>query len=619
MSFMYNPYPYDDPRAINRPMLKKETVDSIVSGTLKSAAALAADFAKKLTATSERNLFVAFDGYTTADWTRLLNTLSQQLRLRGIEFEAIDFSAVYKNEEQINAMIDPYLEWDRTKDPTLLYGRIFKGGYAALFDKKRLEDFEKRMLENRGTAIQGRVIAVYGYGCMSGNLRYLYDVMVYLDVTPKESILRIRRGQFANYGDKTARPANQVIRRCYYADFEMAVQLRGELLREHLLDWYITSDHLDEMQLLKRSTMEELLSALAAYPFRCKPVYLEGVWGGSYVKRLRNLPAAMKNCAWVFDLIPMEVSIVIEAGLHKIEFPYFTFLQQEGIAVMGEACVRKFDGYFPIRFNYDDTFHSNGNMSIQVHSGERYNKENFDEFGRQDESYYVVVAGHNAKTFVGFRDNTDPAEFLRCIKRADREHVPFNYLKYVNYEESKPGLQIMLPAGTIHSSGRNQVVLEIGSLTIGSYTYKLYDYLRADLDGKPRPIHTWHGERNLAFERTSTWVRDNIVQQPHIVRAGEGWTEKIVGESPLLYFSLRRLEFEKSVEDNTDGKFHVLVLVDGEQVRIRSVEYPDRSFDAEYMDMVVVPANMGHYVIENLGTEPICIHKTMLKDGFESE
>ena len=53
--------------------------------------------------------------------------------------------------------------------------------------------------------------------------------------------------------------------------------------------------------------------------------------------------------------------------------------------------------------------------------------------------------------------------------------------KYINAVPSIPGTQVMIPAGTVHASGRNQVILEIGSLTVGSYTYKLYDYLRADL------------------------------------------------------------------------------------------------------------------------------------------
>lgn len=615
MSFMYNPFPYNDPRPVNRPALGKETIEGVTCGTLKSASKLASEFAGMLK--DGHGVVVALDGYTTADWTRLVNCLSQQLAAKGIEMEAVKFSDIYKSEKEMHEMLDPYLEWDTSKDPTLLYGKVFRGGYPAIFDENKKNGLKASLKEAKAAA--GKVTVVYGYGCLDKEFRELYDVKCYLDVTPKESILRIRRGQFANYGDKVANKVNLTIRRCYYADFEMAVGLRGELLREGVLDWYLPSDDPDGLQLMSRQTMEEMLSALALYPFRCRPAYLEGVWGGTYIQRLRHLPDTMKNCAWVFDLIPMEVSIVVQAGENQVEFPYFTFLQKEGVPVMGEPCVKKFHGYFPIRFNYDDSWHSNGNMSIQCHSGEKWNKENYDEFGRQDESYYIVEAGQDAKTFIGFRDDADTDEFIEKIKKADTEHEPFDYMKYVSYEESKPGLQVMIPAGTIHSSGRNQLVLEIGSLTIGSYTYKLYDYLRKDLDGKPRPIHTWYGERNLAFERKTSWVRQNIVQKPRTVREGDNWREIILGESDLLYFSLRRLDFQTSIEDDTKGKFHVLSVVNGERIKIRSIDHPERSFEAQYLDIVVVPANMGRYVVENLRTEPVSVHKTMLKDGFEND
>ena len=615
MSFMYNPFPYNDPRPVNRPALGKETIEGVTCGTLKSASKLASGFAGMLK--DGHGVVVALDGYTTADWTRLVNCLSQQLAAKGIEMEAVKFSDIYKSEKEMHEMLDPYLEWDTSKDPTLLYGKVFRGGYPAIFDENKKNGLKASLKEAKAAA--GKVTVVYGYGCLDKEFRELYDVKCYLDVTPKESILRIRRGQFANYGDKVANKVNLTIRRCYYADFEMTVGLRGELLREGVLDWYLPSDDPDGLQLMSRQTMEEMLSALALYPFRCRPAYLEGIWGGTYIQRLRHLPDTMKNCAWVFDLIPMEVSIVVQAGENQVEFPYFTFLQKEGVPVMGEPCVKKFHGYFPIRFNYDDSWHSNGNMSIQCHSGEKWNKENYDEFGRQDESYYIVEAGQDAKTFIGFRDDADTDEFIEKIKKADTEHEPFDYMKYVSYEESKPGLQVMIPAGTIHSSGRNQLVLEIGSLTIGSYTYKLYDYLRKDLDGKPRPIHTWYGERNLAFERKTSWVRQNIVQKPRTVREGSDWREIILGESDLLYFSLRRLDFQTSIEDDTKGKFHVLSVVNGERIRIRSIDHPERSFEAQYLDIVVVPANMGRYVVENLRTEPVSVHKTMLKDGFEND
>ena len=292
---------------------------------------------------------------------------------------------------------------------------------------------------------------------------------------------------------------------------------------------------------------------------------------------------------------------------------------------MGETCVKKYKGYFPIRFNWDDSYHSTGNMSIQCHSGGKFNVENYNEFGRQDESYYVVITGHEAKTFIGFRDDADIPAFFREIEAADTEHKPCDYMKYVSYEDSVPGLQVMLPAGTIHSSGRNQVILEIGSLTIGSYTYKMYDYLRLDFDGKQRPIHTHLGELNVRTDRRHSVIHDPrspeyIVQQPRLDREGEGWKEYILGENPQMYISLRRLEFEKECRQDTCGeKFHVLTLVDGDHIRIRSEEHPERFFDLDFMEIACVPASMGKYVIENLGKEPIRVHKTCLRDGYESD
>lgn len=616
MSFMYNPFPYDDPRPVNRPELSKKTKESIVSGTVAAAKKLAAELAGKA---ESGNVAIGLDGYTTAQWQLFLNLLSRELGVLGIGLETIDGNAAtFISDEEINAMIDSMLEWDTKKDPTLLFGRIYRGGYQGMLEADKVKSFKDNV--NAAKTGKGKVIAVYGYGVLVPELRDLYDLKLFFDVTPKTSILRIRGGEYANIGKKRPDIPARVIRRCYYCDFEMAVNSRKELLQSDAIDYMVLSDDVRNVKMLPRKSFDEVCSQLVKYPFRAKPVYLEGVWGGTFMKKLRNLPDEMRNAAWVFDFIPMEVSVLVEAGENVLDINYCTFVHKEGVKLMSEDCVKKFHGYFPIRFNYDDSYHSTGNMSIQCHSGSKFNIEQYGEFGRQDESYYVCATGHDAKTFIGFRDDADIPQFFKDIEAADTEHKPCDYMKYVSYEESKPGLQVMIPAGTIHSSGRNQVVLEIGSLTIGSYTYKMYDYLRLDFDGKQRPIHTRLGEKTVAQDRRTTWVRENIVQKPRLAEEGEGWQEYIVGENPLLYFSLRRLEFEKVCEQDTHGeRFHVLALVDGEKVRIRSVEHPERYYDAGYLDIICVPADMGKYVIENLGKEPVRVHKTMLRDGYQND
>ena len=516
MSFMFNPHPYDDPTAVNRPKLSDKTINSIIKGTKESAAYISKLLSEKA-ASKTGAMVVAFDGYVGAEWEQTVNLISQALKLQKVKVSAYNIADTYKSSAELDELFEENLKEDLDKDPVLLFGKLFNGGYEDIIDNKKIADLEGS-LKSAVDGSEKEVIIVYGCGAAIKALRSLYDLIFYFDVTPKEVILRAKKGKFANLGDTIARPIKAMLRRCYYVDFELAGHLRWEMIKNDEIDYYIASNDLDNIQLIPKVSFAEITSALVKTPFRCRPVYIEGVWGGHYIKSLRNLPDNMINAAWVFDLIPLEVSIVVEVGKQLIEMPYFTFVQKEGVALMGQECVDKFGGYFPIRFNYDDSYHSSGNMSIQLHSGHKYNVENYGEHGRQDESYYIVATGHGAKTYIGFNEDIDPDDFVAEAKKSEKEFTPVDYQKYINHIDSVPGTQVMLPAGTIHSSGRNQVILEIGSLTIGSYTYKMYDYLRADLDGKPRPIHTYHGENVLAKDRKTNWVKDNLVQDPQLVR-----------------------------------------------------------------------------------------------------
>jgi len=206
---------------------------------------------------------------------------------------------------------------------------------------------------------------------------------------------------------------------------------------------------------------------LVKYPFRCKPVYLEGIWGGEYIRKIRNIPMDIsKNIAWIFEFIPMEVSIVVDVNAFNFELPFATFMSLQGEFIIGKKAYEWFDGYFPVRFNYDDTYHSDGNMSVQVHPEGDFTRKHYNEKGSQDEAYYVIATGHNAKTYVGFKNDADVGEFLDLAEKSQRYGTDVDYKKYINAEDSIPGKQFMLPAGTIHASGQNQLILELGSLTI---------------------------------------------------------------------------------------------------------------------------------------------------------
>ena len=594
MSFMFHPYPYVDHDAVN-----------VISGRGVTPVKGTIPVAKKIAALLKEGKNVAVDAYPGADVTVLVNTVRQQLGGAAVTF--IDAESLLKDADTIADMLLPYLPEDREEDPVLLYGRRYKGGYEGLQDDRKVQALKELLGREKS-------VLVYGRGALVSALRGCYGARIWMDVTPRTAALNFKYGHARNLGAKADLPYGLLMRRNYYVDFETAVDLRWSLIREKQLDYYITADVPEEMQLVSFGDLLTLFDELCERPFRCRPVYLEGVWGGFYFTRLRHLPSKMRNCAWIFDMIPMEVSIVAKLGDNEFEAPFFTFIQAMGEKLLGRQAMEQFGGYFPIRFNYDDTYHSNGNMSVQCHPDEAYVVKNHDELGRQDESYYVCVTAQGAKTFLGFNEKDSCREFFEKAREAEKTHELIDYEKYINAVPSVPGTQVMIPAGTVHASGRNQVILEIGSLTVGSYTYKLYDYQRIDPQtGLPRPIHLKMGSRVIHGERTKEWVRDNLVNHGYVVREGKDWKEVVVGEHDLLYFSLRNLIFWDKIEDDTDGLFHVLSLVDGEKVKVVSQEDPSKFYIMNSLDIVVIPASLGKYTIENLGVGSVTVHKTLLK------
>ena len=597
MSFMFKPYPFTDPAAVNHIELPAEVRRAAVAGNAAVAA--------KLLSRSPRVLLL--DGYVGADFASLLRNLGE--RLSGKKVVTLGISEAYRSSDELEKMLAEFLPEDRVVDPILLFGKSHPVAIDALFDPEKLARLAEKVRSLRETA---DLVIVFGQGAVQGALREIADLAAFMDVTPMNAVLRVNARRCGALGDAKERSLRYLWRRLYYFDYEIMMQHRKELIDGDAIDCYIDGNQEENLKLIGLAELKAVFAEQLRSPFRCTPVYLEGVWGGFFVKKLRSLPEDMRNCAWVFDMIPNEVSLQIRVGAATFNIPFSTFFKATGRELMGEESVKRFGYVFPIRFNYDDTYGGSGNMSIQVHPPQKYNQENFGEPFQQDESYYCVKTA-GSRTYQGLQDDCDVEEFFRCLDRAEKEHIPFDYDKYVNSFASEQGDQFLLPGGTIHASGRNQVILEIGSYTIGSYTFKLYDYLRKDLDGTPRPIHSIHGKKVLATDRRRSKIDGWLRPKPRTVREGDGWKEEIVGECDLIYFSLRRLSFDRSISDRTDGKFHVLTLVEGDEVLVYSKADPSRCYHQKFMDIVVVPASMGEYGIINLGNTPCKVHKTLLK------
>lgn len=140
------------------------------------------------------------------------------------------------------------------------------------------------------------------------------------------------------------------------------------------------------------------------------------------------------------------------------------------------------------------------------------------------------------------------------------------------------------------------MVLEISS-TPYIFTFKLWDWGRVGLDGKPRPINIAHGGRVIDFGRDTQWVRDNLIGRVEPVGAGDGWTEERTGLHEREFIETRRHWFTKEVLHHTGGSVNVLNLVEGPEAEVISPEGRFEPFTVHYAETFIVPAGVGDYIV----------------------
>jgi len=272
---------------------------------------------------------------------------------------------------------------------------------------------------------------------------------------------------------------------------------------------------------------------------------------------------------------------------------------QEPRNLLGEKVHARFGDEFPIRFDFLDTFEG-GHLSFQVHPLTEYIQQNFGMNYTQDESYYILDSGDDATVYLGTKEGIEPDEMVADLEAAQRGEKVFDDERFVNCWPAKKHDHFLIPAGTCHCSGANAMVLEI-SATPYIFTFKMWDWGRLGLDGLPRPINVKHGAKNIQWDRTTEWVRENLVNAVEPTAEGDGWREERTGLHEREFIETRRHWFSKPVTHNTNGGVNVLNLIEGREAVVESPGGAFEPFVVHYAETFIVPAAVGAYTVRPCG------------------
>ncbi len=513
---------------------------------------------------------------------------------------------------------------DALKDPSELEAKFADTiGDDPVFAKMRcwtIADFlsaeRVEMLRSRVRAHAKGLMLVLGTG--AAQIAETWDVLVYADLARWEIQRRQRAHEIGNLGANNAdASARELYKRAFFIDWRAADRVRQEIFDK--IDFFLDTNIPDNPRMIAGELYRAGLKKTCTRPFRVTPFFDPGPWGGEWMRRHFDLPKEPPNFAWCFDCVPEENSLRLGFGSRAVELPALTLVHQHPEELLGAEIRQRFGAEFPIRFDFLDTV-GGGNLSLQVHPLTAFIREKFGLTYTQDESYYLLDAEPGAVVYLGLKEGIDREEMAQNLRLAQAGEKTFPAEQYVNTWPVEKHSHVSIPAGTIHCSGKNGMVLEI-SATPYIFTFKLWDWGRLDLDGKPRPIHLDYGIANIQWDRTTEWVRKNLVNPVRAIASGPGWSEESTGLYKSEFIETRRHWFTAPVEHDTQGNLHVLNLVEGEQVVVESPTKAFEPFVVHYAETFIVPAAVGKYSISPIGevASPLATIKAYVRAAAPSQ
>jgi mannose-6-phosphate isomerase class I len=496
----------------------------------------------------------------------------------------VESAQALKSEAEIRLLTHPDVTDDR------IFGVMTQLEMSDLFDPSRVASIRKSLSANNNlTFVIGTGAAVLADSA---------DLLLYCDMARWEIQLRMRRHEVANIGLSNYDDSFETqYKRGYFLDWRLCDNLKKTLMPKW--DYILDTNDRAKPKMITAAMFNQGMEQAVKQPFSVVPFFDPGPWGGQWMKEKFDLDPSVSNFAWCFNCVPEENSLLLEFNGVKFEIPSLNLVFAKPQALLGRSVQKIFGDEFPIRFDFLDTI-GGGNLSLQVHPLTEYIKKEFGMAYTQDESYYILDATDDATVYLGLKENVDGEAMIRDLKKAQLNGHTFNADKYAEQWPAKKHDHFLIPAGTVHCSAKGCMVLEI-SATPYIFTFKLWDWGRVGLDGKPRAINIERGAEVIQWDRQPEWTRNNLINRIETLPVEGDWTEEQTGLHPLQFIETRRYWHSGTVTHQTNDGVHVLMIVEGEQALVESPERLFEPFLVNYAEAFIIPANVKEYAIRPAG------------------
>ena len=221
------------------------------------------------------------------------------------------------------------------------------------------------------------------------------------------------------------------------------------------------------------------------YPLIFHPIFKERVWGGREIERLygKKLPAgAPIGESWEISDRPGAASVIVNGPLAGKNLRWL--MENHRAELLGNAKPAG-ENRFPLLCKILD---ARDKLSLQIHPPMNKAAELGGE--PKTEMWFIADAAPGAELYVGFKRGVTRAEFERRIQDGSVAQC-FHRVPVC------AGDTMFLPGGRVHAIGAGIVIFEIQQNS--DTTYRVFDWNRVGLDGKPRELHVTQSLASINF------------------------------------------------------------------------------------------------------------------------
>lgn len=224
-----------------------------------------------------------------------------------------------------------------------------------------------------------------------------------------------------------------------------------------------------------RASIEILFEML--YPLLFETSLFPIVWGGHRLTQIKGLPPVDEPIgeSWEVSAVPGKSSIVANGPLAGKTLRELT--KEYGAELLGESVQKRFGDEFPMLVKFID---AESDLSIQVHPDDEKAMKRHGSMGKT-EMWYVVDAKPGTYLYAGFSKSISHEEYRQ---RVDNGTICDVLAKH----PIRMGDAFFIPAGRVHAICGGALIAEVQQSS--DITYRIYDYGRMGMDGKPRELHT---------------------------------------------------------------------------------------------------------------------------------